>query len=496
MRTVLILLDSLNRRHLKAYDPNARGLTPHLDAFAEDCAVFDNHFIGSAPCMPARRDIFTGRMHFLERGWGGVEPFDITLPDVLRKNGVFTHIATDHAHYFEIGGENYCCAFNTWDFIRGQETDPWVSRVHQPTPDQPAYGRWFSQQRLNQATFVKEEDYPTPKTFRAACDWVRANKGSDDFFLMVEGFDPHEPFESPAEYLTLFERDYTGPQFNWSSYAPVTEPHPAVAHLENTYLATMAMADRWLGVFLDTLKETGMYEDTLIIFTTDHGHMLGEHGFTGKNYMHAYNELSHIPLMVRWPDRANAGRRFAGLTQNTDLMPTILAHYGCPVPDRVKGYDLRRQIEGQIPQRRQVIYGWFGRAVNVCDGRYTYFRAPQSADNTPCYQYCAMPSTAWRYFDEEYTDRMEFGRFLRHTSYPVYKIPLLKGKDDADHLDYVMCSQLFDIKADYAQRQPLRSRQLEDTMCKKLAEGMRDADSPAEQYIRLGIEKYNGGVAL
>lgn len=103
MRTILVLMDSLNRRFLKAYNPIGEGITPNIDAFSRESVIFDNHFIGSAPCMPARRDIMTGRMQFLERNWGGIEPFDITLPEELRKHGIFTHITTDHQHYFEIG---------------------------------------------------------------------------------------------------------------------------------------------------------------------------------------------------------------------------------------------------------------------------------------------------------------------------------------------------------------------------------------------------------
>lgn len=132
MRTILVLMDTLNRRFLKPYEKEALGITPNIERFAKDSVQFQNHFIGSAPCMPARRDIFTGRMQFLERGWGGIEPFDITLPQVLRENHIYTHITTDHTHYFEIGGENYCALFNTWDLHRGQEVDPWISRVKGP----------------------------------------------------------------------------------------------------------------------------------------------------------------------------------------------------------------------------------------------------------------------------------------------------------------------------------------------------------------------------
>lgn len=492
MKTILVLLDTLNRRYLKTYGKHAKGITPNMDRFAEDCVVYDNHFIGSAPCMPARRDIFTGRMQFLERGWGGVEPFDITLLSRLREKGIFTHITTDHTHYFEIGGENYCYLFNTWDYHRGQEFDTWISRVRQPPVDCESYGKKSSQYLLNKTTFVSEEEYPSPRTFRSACEWVENNKGCDDFFLMVESFDPHEPFDCPEKYHRMYQDTYSGREFCWPSYAKVTEPADAVEHLEKCYLGTLSMADYWFGKLLDTLKKNGMYEDTLLIFTTDHGHMLGEHGFTGKNIMHAYNEMAHIPLMIHFPGNEGAGQRVKALTQNIDIMPTILQHHGCDIPDRVKGKSLRDIRDGIAAPREQVIYGWFGRAVNVYDGRYTYFRAPASVENSPLYQYCGMPSTCWRYFDERYAERMEMGRFLPYTRYPVYRIPALYPEDYSGNIELVMQSLLFDLETDYAQLHPLKEREIETDICRKLTAGMREAQAPEEQYRRLGLNGSGG----
>ena len=264
MKTILVLMDTLNRRYLKTYNERAKGITPNINAFSKDCIIYDNHFIGSAPCMPARRDIFTGRMQFLERGWGGVEPFDITLPSVLRENGVFTHITTDHTHYFEIGGENYCYLFNTWDYHRGQEFDTWISRVNQPSVDPESYGKKSSQYLLNRTKFTKESEYPSPRTFRSACSWVEQNKGADDFFLMVESFDPHEPFDCPEKYHQMYNDNYVGREFCWPTYAEVTEPAEAVEHLEKCYLGTLSMADYWFGRLLETLKKNNMYEDCLL----------------------------------------------------------------------------------------------------------------------------------------------------------------------------------------------------------------------------------------
>ena len=488
MRTILILMDTLNRRYLKPFQEGAKGITPNIDVFAEDSVIFESHYVGSAPCMPARRDIFTGRMQFLERGWGGIEPFDITLPQELRKKGVFTHITTDHTHYFEIGGENYCYLFNTWDYHRGQEFDTWISRVEQPPVDPEAYGKKSSQYLLNQTKFTEEAEYPSPRTFRSACRWIEENRGADDFFLMVESFDPHEPFDCPEQYHELYHDDYAGREFCWPTYAPVTEPEDAVAHLEKCYLGTLSMADRWFGTFIDTLKKNGMYEDTLILFTTDHGHMLGEHGYTGKNFMHAYQELVHIPLMMHLPGGKCAGRRVTELTQNIDLMPTVLEFHGCPVPDRVKGRSLFSVLEGKTEPRKQVLYGWFGRAVNVCDGDHTYFRAPAREDNQPLHQYCAMPSTCWRYFDERYAERIEMGRFLPYTRYPVYRMPVLSPDDYLGDIRYVSESLLFDIRTDYEQKDPIHDADMEEEMIKKLTEGMKEAQAPEEQYIRLGLK--------
>lgn len=492
MRTILILMDSLNRRFLKTYHSHAKGITPNIDRFSEDCVRFDNHFIGSAPCMPARRDIMTGRMNFLERNWGGIEPFDITLPEELRKNGVFTHIITDHAHYFETGGENYCQLFDTWDFQRGQEQDPWISKVNRPAIDQTSYGRKSAQHLLNYTAYsIAEEDYPTPRTFRSACQWVADNKGCQDFFLMVEAFDPHEPFEAPREYLDLYGDTYQGPEFNWPGYAPLTEPQEAVEHLKNSYLAALTMADKWLGKFIEALKENNLYEDTLILLTTDHGLMLGEHGYIAKNFMHAYNELSHLPLLVKMPDGKYKGQHRTQLTQNVDLMPTILEHHRISVPHRVRGRSLFSYIRNRAPSREQVIYGWFGRAVNVYDGRFTYFRAPKNKDNKPCHQYCGIPSTLGRYFGEDYAGEIEMGRFLSYTDYPVYKIPAKGEKDWWGDLKDVMESKLFDLQEDYEQNKPLVNEELEQKMCKKLMAGMKEAQAPEEQYERLGL---TGGV--
>lgn len=103
---------------------------------------------------------------------------------------------TDHAHYFRIGGENYCQQFSTYEFFRGQESDPWVSLIDDPKMPKDFFGEVKRQYECNRTKLKGEADYPSVKCFKAAMDWVDANQDSDDFFLMVETFDPHEHFDS------------------------------------------------------------------------------------------------------------------------------------------------------------------------------------------------------------------------------------------------------------------------------------------------------------
>src|SRR4030095_11106284 len=120
MKALFIVLDTVRRDYLQAYGNNWVQ-TPNLTRLARRGVTFDNHWVGSLPCMPARREFMTGRHNFLHRGWGPVEARDDVLPGELRQKGVFTHLLTDHFHYFELGGENYHTGFDTWEFFRGQE---------------------------------------------------------------------------------------------------------------------------------------------------------------------------------------------------------------------------------------------------------------------------------------------------------------------------------------------------------------------------------------
>jgi arylsulfatase A-like enzyme len=498
MKAIIFLFDTLCRRYLPCYG-NDWVETPNFTRFAARSAIFDNHWVGSAPCVPARRDLFTGRLNFLERNWGPIEPFDYTLPQALREQGIFTHMATDHYHYFRIGGENYCQQFNTWELIRGQENDPWVSRVG-PREAPPHVGKFTPQYRQNQLKFQREKDFPGPMTLQAAAAWLENNPEADNYLLWVEVFDPHEPFDFPPEYLEQYGDDYTGPLYQWPEYKPVNVPPEAVEHLRKRYAALLTMTDHWFGKVLDVIDRQRRWDDTLMALTADHGYMLGEHGFMAKNYMPAYNEVFHIPLMLHLPGDTHSGRRVGALTQNIDLLPTLLDYFQIDLkkcPNQLHGGSWLPLLAGTVETIREyALYGYFGKDINITDGHYTYFRTAASANNQPLHIYTAMPTTLNQYFSGFSPTEMaliENGRFLAWTSYPVYKIPaeIVQMRDGTQAIDrrspFLEESRLFDIEIDYAQEHLLADIAIERRMCQALIEVLRKHDAPEEQLERVGL---------
>lgn len=488
MNVLMLVLDTVRRDYLTAYG-NTWVQTPNLTRLAERGVVFENHWVGSLPCMPARREFMTGRYNFLYRGWGPIEPYDDVLPRELRQAGIFTHLLTDHDHYFELGGENYHTAFNTWEFFRGQENDPWISRVD--AVDLPEHlGQQTQVNRKNRLAQQREEDFSGPRTAQAAVEWLQANRDAKNWFLQVEIFDPHEPFYCTDQYRELYGDDWEGPLFDWPTYGEVNESPAAVEHIRKCYAGLLTMTDFWCGKVLDALDILGLSDDTLVIFTTDHGTMLAEHRYWMKNDMPVYNEIVRIPLIVRLPGDEHAGERVTALTQTIDVMPTILDTFNCPLPPHVQGQSLLRTLQGAT-LRNDAIFGYFGKATNITDGRYVYMRNPINEDAGPLHAYTAMPVmglNAW--FPREVHDRMEMGRYFGHTyNMPLYKIPAtgaipLHHADEPSHQAH---HQLFDIIADPNQETPLHDPALEEHFIGRIATHLAACEAPAEQYTRLGI---------
>ena len=490
MKAIMVMFDTLNRRMLPPYGCDWVK-APNFQRLAGKAVTFDNCYAGSMPCMPARRELHTGRYNFLHRGWGPLEPFDDSMPEILKNSGVYTHLISDHAHYWEEGGATYHTRYSTWDMSRGTETDPWRAAVADPevppcVAPRPASKR--RQEHLNRTHMQAEDVMPMPKTFAMGMDFLRENHGQDNWFLTIETFDPHEPFITPPAYKELYPHDYSGPPFDWPPYRDIEEDEQTVRHLRFEYAALVSMCDSYLGKVLDFMDEHDMWKDTMLIVNTDHGFVLGEHGFYGKgSRFPAYNEIAHTPLFI-WDPRSGArGERRQALVQTIDLAPTLLDFFGVDIPGDVQGVSLRETIAGDASVREAGIFGRFGGWVNVTDGRYVYMRGTNAEPGTEIHEYTLMPMEMTHTFSPDRLQQIGLAE-----PFPFTKgcciLKLATGPDGdfgrpVEKLEHM----LFDLETDPLQQHPLRDSEIEERMIGHLVRLMDESDAPPEQYGRLGL---------
>jgi arylsulfatase A-like enzyme len=494
MKTILITLDSLNRHFLSNYGGPVE--LPVLNELAREGFTFDKHFTGSAPCMPARREILTGTLELRHRGWGPLEPFDNPISRILADKGIPTMLITDHYHYFENGGENYHVDFTGYELIRGHENDNWRTTPYEQVTLNPNSHTGPNQERSRQ-TYVNKKDYPCAKTFAKAEDWARENGETEDFFLYIDEFDPHEPFMAPQEYLEREDDSgYKGDRLEWPNYGKWKGNDQELTHIRNRYKAKLHFLNDLLQSFFGCLKEHGLYNDTTIILTTDHGHYLGDHGNMGKPATDNWNTLFHIPLFVKPADSLGLerGGRIKALTTSADLCATIAHLNITSIDDSLYGRSfLPLMTKEKEKTRDYVLYGFFGGQLGYCDGKYTYLKAPNK-ENQPLNYYSTRftshpghTKALQKIFSE---NSKEIDCFIEEVNYPVIKLPIL-NKDQKGlswTADEYIPESLFDLDTDQEQKKPIYDKKLLRTYVQKMKEAMEAERFPEEQLRRLKLD--------
>ncbi|APW62714.1 Arylsulfatase [Paludisphaera borealis] len=400
MNAIVVVCNSLHLGFLGAYG-NAWIETPHLDRLASQGVVFDHHFPENLTTLPTRRSWWTGRYGFPnpELGWTPLEPDETILPDLLWNQGVRTALISDVPLLRETG-MGYGRGFDDVIWVRGQGYDPLIpandSRargvslddepgLRLPPDDEPEQQelwktRW--EQLLRNRKVLKTEDEENSgvaRTVKTAIDWLdRRKDDTQPFLLWLDMFSPHGPWDPPAEYrdqyATIepdeFESDDEGNLVDEMlenehqidiEDVPVLMDVPAGAvgdvlteaelfRLRRTYAGTVTLVDRWLGELFDALERMGRMEDTLIVFTSDQGEPLGEHGYVRRFRPWLYEELVHTPLIVRMPGGKFGGGRHQAIVQTVDLLPTLLEFFGLRHPKDappLHGRDILPLIRGE-----------------------------------------------------------------------------------------------------------------------------------------------------
>jgi arylsulfatase A-like enzyme len=358
---VMVVCDTFRRDHLGVYG-NETIRTPNLDAFARKAVVFDHHLIGSFPTMPARADLLTGQFAFTFMGWEALPAGLATLSGQLAAQGYLTMGVVDTPFLIR-NGYGYDRGFDDFIWIRGQGDDT--------RPQERADAR---------LTWVSESDRLVARTMTAAEEWLERHY-REPFFLYVDTWDPHEPWDAPDYYAALYKPDYDGRHIypcygRFADHGLTTEDMETV---RATYCGEVTMVDRWVGRLLEKLDVLGLSENTYVVFTSDHGFYFGEHGFFGKaEWFHdpdavlapdadvpdwlpeswlltvgwspLYQELTRVPLFVRGPG-LEPGRRQA-LTTAPDLAATILELVAQPVPEAMRGRSFAPILRGERDDHR------------------------------------------------------------------------------------------------------------------------------------------------
>jgi len=494
---VVILLDSLNRHMVGAYGGTEFD-TPNLDRLARRSVRFERHYAGSLPCMPARHDILCGSLDFLWRPWGSIELWERPITDHLRAAGVVTMLVSDHPHLFETGGENYHTDFAAWDYQRGHEGDLWKTRPDPSWLGAPSFGRGHMPYDNSRGWFKDESDFPGPRTLGTAARWLEEEAPHHDrFLLFVDEFDPHEPFDTPDPYASMYDPEWEGPHLIWPPYTRGAVARGVISSREGqqvraSYGAKLTMIDAWLGRVLDALDRGDRWSDTVVILCTDHGHYLGEKDIWGKPAVPVYEPLGHIPLLVAWP--GIEATTSDALTTSVDLFATLVDLFGVDtVEQRTHGVSLRPLVEGAATAVREyALSGVWGREVHVIADGTKYLRGPDG-ENTPL----SMWSNRWSTMpvhghpelrlpppdDRAFLDRMPGSRI------PVIRQPFAPG----DFLPFWAYAQfdghhLYDLDADAGEDHDLAGTAREAEAVDRLRAALEEVEAPDDQFVRLGLK--------
>ncbi|MGD8237085.1 MAG: sulfatase [Armatimonadota bacterium] len=395
MNVILIITDTFRADHIGAYG-NEWIRTPNLDRLAREGVVFTRAYAEGCPTVQARRALWTGCRTFpftdhevrpgdllnLQYGWMPLHDERWCLSEILLTHGLYTGLISDTPNVFKPGW-NFTRGFETWDYVRGQAIDAQRTTYHfGDVPRGPC--STFEERRRQagrgggRANNVRrnwEEDYCAPRVMREAMRWVEDCGDVEGFFLVVDTFDPHEPWDPPAHYL----RYYSDEDLMRAPYElPIVAPRPRDLSREDVrsqragYAGEVTMYDRWLGQLFELFDLMGIWDNTLVCFISDHGTHLGEHGRLGKTPPGLQEDVTRVPMIVRHPDGRGAGKRVNALAYNIDLVAMILSALGIDPPRPIDGIDLWPLVDGKRRKIRDCVTSGYNEWIWYRDNQWTY----------------------------------------------------------------------------------------------------------------------------
>jgi len=393
---IFIMLDSFRQDHVSAYNQRkavftgiAPCKTPNIDKFAKECVIFKNVYPCGLPTIPVRYELMSGQFSLPFRKWMVLSREDISITEILRREGYVCGLISDNYH-FRAPGMNYHRGFNSYQWIRGQEYDSWVSSpscrdINDYVNEHytPEWRKRIEQFLANTDSFSEERDWFPAQVVERAIDWLKKNRQHNRIFLWIDSFDPHEPWDPPKRFDTYTDPDYKGPRLimpmgglakNWATLEQIQ-------FIRGLYAGEASFVDYCLGELFEALEDLGYYEDSLIILTADHGHPLADHGKFLKGTDRMYSELLKVPFLIRLPGGENGGNQTKALVQFPDVLPTILELLGLGNNNiALQGRSFVPVLKNKADTHRKAVISGYRQGVYRCirDHNWSYIQTPSN----------------------------------------------------------------------------------------------------------------------
>ncbi|TAJ12419.1 arylsulfatase [Marinilabiliaceae bacterium JC017] len=354
---------------------NANIKTPNLDNLADNGVWFRNGYSSTPSCTPARAGLLTGMSpwHHGMLGYSRVaEKYTYEMPRMLREAGYYT-VGLGKMHWHP---QRNLHGFHKTilDESGRVESDDFISDYRQwfkevaPQLDPDATGIGWNEHRASTYALA-EELHPTYWTGQTAVDIIKDYDKEEPLYLKVSFARPHSPYDPPKRYLDMYEdvpvqKPYSGA---WdSSFADNAKTKDAAfgdfgeehaIKSRRHYYASITFIDDQIGRIIQTLKDKGMYDNALIVFTSDHGDMLGDHYHWRKTY--AYEGSTNVPFIMKWPKamkvKVKKGKKMNQVVELRDFLPTFLDAADIEIPEALDGKSMLTLVKEKRPQWRSYI---------------------------------------------------------------------------------------------------------------------------------------------
>ncbi len=384
---LLITCDQLRKDALGCYG-NEVIRTPHIDRLAERGVRFDQVFAASPVCAPNRGSIATGRfpsVHGLRRNGCVLPESELTLMEVLRRRGYATYgvgkmhfgpqwrwiedrpgATGDFDERWAVNPQPLPWEFPFYGFQQGVFTEdhrvgPYADYLRAHGLDPWADPHSFSYpQHITAPSVYPEEHHQTVWVADRSIEYLRGHPADRPFFLWTSFVHPHHPFTPPVPYDALYDPARMPPPVwdpaevnDWPEayrrkYLAREGSHEAIGMCDLTdadwrrikayYYGMISLIDKQVGRLMDELDRRGLLDRTIVVFTSDHGEMLGDHHLLFKGTH--YDCVTNVPLIIARPGDPQGGQTRRGIAQSVDIMPTILELAGTDIPEGVQGKSL------------------------------------------------------------------------------------------------------------------------------------------------------------